>query len=853
MKRKILFFVVLLVFKFSTCPLFAAPRLIFEQDEFLESRFKKIHAFIEKNDWNQVLEEYLSLLDAKKRSLLVQVSPDQYHHLSLAVIEEMKWLMNDQPAFKALLEKRFYQNQEWKKDLNHLRTTWDDALFQELSQKILEKPYLALGAEGVQGYLFILGRLFERGLVKDAQSLHLLLSILKEHGGENRVVQIQEIERILKNRFQSSRLVESRRTDIYFPFEIEISKEFKISLKYLFEDKTLAIEFNGGDRLFLFQFSFPMTETPLFFMHFLPNEYELKDHLLTLRGPFYEIKIDLLRRYLKEARILSQASEPYLSAIKSPDKRVRIGGVRGLSEIATPVLRKEASDVFIRIALRDPDENMRHEAREALLKIWDDDIEKRLFEALSDRNSQVRASALRALHPQAESTLSHILHALKDESADVREAAVWRLRKLRLEETNSFLIELLLDKSGIVRSAAASVLGEMKAVEAIDPLITLFLGDSEEYVKETAEWALTMMEDVDISSHLFFLFHGDVIQRRNSAFVLGALRSKEAFPALLDLLKDEEPEVRAASAWALGRIGLKEAIPALASYADDLEGEVRKMVAKSLGELKGEDAYRSLLPLLNDKESEVRAMAARGMGEVKIRKGEDHLIPLLNDSDPSVCFEAIQALAELRSKKGAPFLLKRIQEDSSESIRAHAAWALGRIGDPEIVERLVQYLVQHPGSSAAYYGIRALKNFGMVKEVLETIKPCLESKDPLMRYGAVRLLGELKWGEGTFFLESLIEDPVIHVREAVALSLGKIGGPFVPDILLRLLSDSVPVVRFQVLEAFDMIRNPKTIPYLISALSDPDFGVRIRASEILDCFIFDPRVRSALQEFKETH
>lgn len=851
MKRKILFFIVLLVFKFSTCLLFAAPRLIFEQDEFLESRFKKIHAFIEKNDWDQVLEEYLFLLDAKKRSLLVQISQNQYRHLSDVVIEEMKWLMNDQPAFKALLEKRFYQNQKWKGDLHILRTTWDDALFQEFSQKILEKPYLALGAAGVEGYLFILGRLFERGSVRDAETLHLLLSILKEYGGGNHSFRIQEIERVLKDRFQSHRLFESRWTDIYFPFEIEISKEFKISLKYLFEDQTLVLEFNGGDRLFLFQFSFPMAETPLFFMHFLPKEYELKDHLLTLRGPFYEIKIDLLRRHLKEARILNQDPAPYLSAIQSPDKGVRISGVRGLSEIAT-LIRKEASDLFIRLALHDPDENMRIEARGALLKIWDDDIEKHLSEALSNRNSQVRASALRALHPQAESTLSHILHALKDESADVREAAVWRLRKFQLEETNSFLIELLLDKNGIVRSAAASVLGEMKAVDAIDPLIALFLGDSEEYVRQTAEWALTMMEDVDISPHLFLLFHGDVIQRRNSAFVLGALREKEAFPALLDLLKDEAPEIRSASAWALGRIGMKEVIPALASYADDPEAGVRKMVAESLGELKGEDAYRFLLPLLNDKDSEVRAMAVRGIGEVKIRKGEDHLIPLLNDSDPSVCFEAIYALGELRSAKGASFLLKRLEEDSSESVRTHAAWALGRIGDPEIVGGLVQYLIQNPGSSAAYYGKRALKNFG-VKKIFEKIKPYLESKDPLMRYGAVRLLGELEWQEGISILSNLIEDPDIHLREAVALSLGKIGGPFVPDVLLQMLSDPVPVVRFQVLEAFDMIRNPKTIPYLLTALSDPDFGVRIRASEILSCFIFDPRVRSALQEFKETH
>jgi epoxyqueuosine reductase len=65
-------------------------------------------------------------------------------------------------------------------------------------------------------------------------------------------------------------------------------------------------------------------------------------------------------------------------------------------------------------------------------------------------------------------------------------------------------------------------------------------------------------------------FHGSPIMRakrrgflRNVAVALGNSKSREAIPALIHALNDEEPLVRGHAAWALGQIGSQPAITAL--------------------------------------------------------------------------------------------------------------------------------------------------------------------------------------------------------------------------------------------------------------------------------------------------
>jgi epoxyqueuosine reductase len=72
---------------------------------------------------------------------------------------------------------------------------------------------------------------------------------------------------------------------------------------------------------------------------------------------------------------------------------------------------------------------------------------------------------------------------------------------------------------------------------------------------------------------------------RNVAVALGNLKSREAVPALIEALKDEEPLVRRHAAWALGQIGTPEALQALGHRLSmEPEAEIGEEIKEALSE-----------------------------------------------------------------------------------------------------------------------------------------------------------------------------------------------------------------------------------------------------------------------------
>jgi len=155
-----------------------------------------------------------------------------------------------------------------------------------------------------------------------------------------------------------------------------------------------------------------------------------------------------------------------------------------------------------------------------------------------------------------------IIKALEDEDEEIRMDAAWTLGDIGPEAKDAIptLINLLEDEDILVRVYAAEALYKIDPERCVTTLIAL-------------------------------LEHGDGEIRSSAADALGMIgpEAKDAIPALINLLEDEDEFVRLSTTVALGDIGAQEAVPALINALKDEDFMVRNFAAESLTKITGED------------------------------------------------------------------------------------------------------------------------------------------------------------------------------------------------------------------------------------------------------------------------
>lgn len=209
----------------------------------------------------------------------------------------------------------------------------------------------------------------------------------------------------------------------------------------------------------------------------------------------------------------------------------------------------------------------------------------------------------------------------------------------------------------------------------------------------------------------------------------------EAVDALSELLKDDDASVRAHSARALGEIGeaAKPAAEALAVAMADEDEDVRLMAVSALSKIKpGKDKVVALmLKAMADKDYDVVLRATHALSSVGPGVVEPMIEALGNDK---TAYWAILVLHDLGedAKPAVPALLKVFEGGNPESQMA-AVEALGDIGDPAAIPKLIEVLKDHPFDieiNAAF----ALSKFGpAAKDAAPYLDQGLESDDPVMQ------------------------------------------------------------------------------------------------------------------------
>lgn len=216
--------------------------------------------------------------------------------------------------------------------------------------------------------------------------------------------------------------------------------------------------------------------------------------------------------------------------------------------------------------------------------------------------------------------------------------------------------------------------------------------------------------------------------------------------------------------------------------------------------------------------------------------------------------DAARNLGRVRCAFARDPLLARLGDRSPE-VRLMAAWALGRIGDPSVLQPCMEVLL----SSSHTMGMRLCSTvFEWGARAVEPLCQALEDPDPEVRRLALHLLAEVG-GAGTFrtggdgssrpdVVSRVVGKtrPQEHkeVRIAAFKALGTLGDPAAGPVLMEGLKDETWEIRAQAARGLGRCQVQEAIPLLADGLWDPQAWVRHNAGQSLT--LLGPEGRRAL-------
>jgi cyclophilin family peptidyl-prolyl cis-trans isomerase/HEAT repeat protein len=329
---------------------------------------------------------------------------------------------------------------------------------------------------------------------------------------------------------------------------------------------------------------------------------------------------------------------------------------------------------------------------------------------------------------------------------------------------------------------------------------------------------------------------------------------------LIKLLNDNEARVRRRAALAIGRVGLSEGVEPLTKLLDDPEIEVRQMAAFGLGLIGDPSARPALLAALKDPQPVLQGRAAEAIGQIGDR----------GDGD------AIGAMVQAHIKAGA---LMGISPDDltyplsapTEAVRL-GLYALARLGAYDALAAAVlvneqpvstwwpvAYALQRVGDPRAASALMALINtpgrftasFGalVTAEHVELLLDLLSNSLPAIRAAALQALARVDPPTFVTALASLDPDREWTVRVAMANALGTLPAAQSVPRLTEMLQDPDQKVIPAVLAAFAASKASGVDRLLLDRLASPDLSVRIAAANALA----DLKVAAAVQPLAEAY
>ncbi len=184
--------------------------------------------------------------------------------------------------------------------------------------------------------------------------------------------------------------------------------------------------------------------------------------------------------------------------------------------------------------------------------------------------------------------------------------------------------------------------------------------------------------------------------RRYAAWALGELESSRGVGPLHGRLGDDNADVRLVAAWALGEIKERDSIEPLIGLLADADPVVREMAVLSLGEIEHSSAVSAVVEA-TEQHPELREPAVWALGEIGGRQAEEARDALIGElglepGENEEVWTGRLGSREAGSLSGDVSALIRALSEGNPRMRRSAAEWLGKNGDPQAVEPLLDTL-----------------------------------------------------------------------------------------------------------------------------------------------------------------
>lgn len=266
--------------------------------------------------------------------------------------------------------------------------------------------------------------------------------------------------------------------------------------------------------------------------------------------------------------------------------------------------------------------------------------------------------------------------------------------------TSDELAALLEHQDQRVRQEAQFEFAARGASE-IETLSEVLTNSRSQLARIHAIWALgqiSVSESMALHALIKLLRDDDPEIRAQAANVLGERRHEPAYGELIARLEDANPRVQYFAAFALGKLGRSEAGPAIiamlrASAGDDEFLRHAAMMALTvLGDVE------LLHTASTDDSREVRLAALLAMRRLK----RHEIVSFLNDSDPLVVLAAARAIHDVPIASCLPELAALIHRNElAEPVLARAINAQYRLGTTASAKTLVEFARRNDVSTSA--------------------------------------------------------------------------------------------------------------------------------------------------------